>query len=73
MTSYSPPPPDAVEVEVVGAQFQWDMRYPGPDGVFGRVNPELISFETLAWRSIRTIQLLPTTVCSDEPARVASR
>ena len=43
---YSPPPPDAVEVEVVGAQFQWDMRYPGPDGVLGRVRPELISFET---------------------------
>lgn len=42
---YSPPPADAVEVEVVGAQFQWDMRYPGPDGVFGRVNPALISLE----------------------------
>ena len=23
------------------------MRYPGPDGVFGRVNPELISLENL--------------------------
>jgi len=42
---YSPPPPDAIEVEVVGAQFQWDMRYPGPDGVFGRVDPALISLE----------------------------
>jgi cytochrome c oxidase subunit 2 len=44
---YSPPPPDAVEVEVVGAQFQWDMRYPGPDGVFGRIDPALISLENL--------------------------
>jgi cytochrome c oxidase subunit II len=42
---FSPPPPDAVQVEVVGAQFQWDMRYPGPDGVLGRVRPELISLE----------------------------
>jgi cytochrome c oxidase subunit 2 len=44
---YAAPPPDAFEVEVVGAQFQWDMRYPGPDGVFGRVRPELISLENL--------------------------
>ena len=44
---FSPPPPNAVEVEVVGAQFQWDMRYPGPDGVFGRVRPELISLANL--------------------------
>ena len=44
---FSPPPPNALEVEVVGAQFQWDMRYPGPDGVFGRVRPELISLANL--------------------------
>jgi cytochrome c oxidase subunit 2 len=42
---YAAPPPDAFEVEVVGAQFQWDMRYPGPDGQFGRVLPELISLD----------------------------
>ncbi len=42
---YAAPPPDAFEVEVVGAQFQWDMRYPGPDGRFGRVDPALISLE----------------------------
>lgn len=42
---YAAPPADAFEVEVVGAQFQWDMRYPGPDGVFGRVRPELFSLE----------------------------
>ncbi len=44
---YSPPPADAFVVDVVGSQFQWDMRYPGPDGVFGRVKPELISVENL--------------------------
>lgn len=44
---YADAPPDALEVEVVGAQFQWDMRYPGPDGVFGRARPDLISLENL--------------------------
>jgi cytochrome c oxidase subunit 2 len=37
------PPPNALEVEVTGQQFQWNFRYPGPDGVFGRTKPELIS------------------------------
>lgn len=27
-----------IEVEVTGAQFQWYFRYPGPDGVFGRID-----------------------------------
>ncbi len=30
------PAPGAMKVEVVGQQFQWSFRYPGPDGVFGR-------------------------------------
>jgi cytochrome c oxidase subunit II len=29
---------DAVQVEVTGVQFQWYFRYPGADGVLGRVN-----------------------------------
>jgi cytochrome c oxidase subunit 2 len=29
-------PKDAMEVEVTGSQFQWDFRYPGKDGVFGK-------------------------------------
>lgn len=28
--------PGAMKVEVVGLQFKWSFRYPGPDGVFGR-------------------------------------
>jgi cytochrome c oxidase subunit 2 len=28
------PPPAGVEVEVTGRQFNWEMRYPGPDGVY---------------------------------------
>lgn len=36
------PPDDAVVVEVTGTQFVWHARYPGPDGEFGRLRPELI-------------------------------
>jgi cytochrome c oxidase subunit 2 len=39
------PPEDALVVEAVGAQFQWDFRYPGPDGQFGQFRPELYSLE----------------------------
>lgn len=31
------PAPGALEVEVTGVQFQWNFRYPGPDGKFGRI------------------------------------
>jgi len=37
------PPDDALVVEAVGAQFQWDFRYPGADGEFGEFRPELYS------------------------------
>lgn len=30
------PPADAVTVEVLAQQFLWNVRYPGPDGQFGR-------------------------------------
>ena len=36
---------DTIVIEAVGAQFQWDMRYPGPDGEFGAWRPELYSLE----------------------------
>ena len=39
---YGPLSDDALEVEVVGRQFSWIMRYPGADGVFGRTRPELV-------------------------------
>lgn len=41
----SPAPPEAVVVEVTGEQFAWNVRYPGKDGVFGRTNPQLITYE----------------------------
>lgn len=31
------PAPGALQVEVTGVQFQWNFRYPGPDGKFGRI------------------------------------
>src|SRR5215471_17959145 len=31
---------DPVQVEITGAQFQWYFRYPGPDGVWGRINAQ---------------------------------
>ncbi len=34
---------DAITVKVVAQQFQWNFHYPGPDGVFGRQDPTLIS------------------------------
>ncbi len=45
----SPAPADAFVVEVTGQQFAWNVRYPGPDGQFGRtdirkVNPPEFNF-----------------------------
>jgi cytochrome c oxidase subunit 2 len=38
------PPPGTPVVEVMGEQFVWNFRYAGPDGVFGKTDPALISF-----------------------------
>ncbi len=40
-------PDDAAEVEAVGQQWSWSFRYPGKDGVFGRVDPSLFSVDNL--------------------------
>src|SRR5437870_5424966 len=34
---------EAVVVHVTGEQFSWNVRYPGPDGKFGRTNIKLVS------------------------------
>jgi cytochrome c oxidase subunit II len=34
--------PQAMQVEAVGAQFQWYFRYPGKDATFGKTRPELV-------------------------------
>lgn len=36
-------PADAMPVEVLGKQFAWNFRYPGPDGKFGRTDIKLIN------------------------------
>ena len=38
--------PGAMQIEVTGKQFAWNMRYPGPDGKFGRLDPKLVSDST---------------------------
>jgi len=36
----------ALQIEVTAQQFAWNFRYPGPDGKFGRIKPELVSAST---------------------------
>lgn len=38
-----PPPETSEQIEVVAEQFAWNVRYPGPDGKFGRKNPALMN------------------------------
>jgi cytochrome c oxidase subunit 2 len=38
-----PTDPDVTRVRAVGQQFFWTFHYPGPDGKFGRVDPDLYS------------------------------
>ena len=35
--------PGALRVEVTGQQFAWNVRYPGPDGKFGRTDPKFVN------------------------------
>lgn len=41
-----PPKADALVVRVIAEQFNWNIHYPGPDGVFGRTKLELMDEET---------------------------
>lgn len=36
-------PTGTMEVQVTGEQFSWNFHYAGPDGVFGRTDPKLIT------------------------------
>lgn len=38
-------PADAMVVEITGQQFAWNVRYPGPDGVFGKTDGSKASQE----------------------------
>jgi cytochrome c oxidase subunit II len=43
LTRYAGPSPEAMQVEVVGEQFQWYFRYPGADAAFGTTSPALVN------------------------------
>ncbi len=40
---FTPPAPDAIQVQVQAQQFAFYFRYPGPDGKFGPLHPNLIN------------------------------
>ncbi len=39
---FQPARAGAIPVEVTGMQFAWYFRYPGPDGKYGKTNPQMI-------------------------------
>ena len=41
--NYMPPENQALNVRIVAEQFAWNIHYPGPDGIFGKTNPSLVS------------------------------
>ena len=41
-----PPESESVVVQVTGEQFAWNVHYPGPDGVFGQTDINLIDLQT---------------------------
>ena len=43
---YGDVPGDALVVDVAARQFEWIVRYPGPDGAFGRTEPAQINGQT---------------------------
>jgi cytochrome c oxidase subunit II len=40
---FTPPSADAMPIQVQAGQFAFYFRYPGPDGKFGAIHPEMIS------------------------------
>src|SRR5271163_3561864 len=42
----TPPSPNAMPIQVQAGQFAFYFRYPGPDGTFGPLHPELINEST---------------------------
>lgn len=40
-----PRPTDALTVDVIAEQFAWNIHYPGPDGIMGRREPELVDLQ----------------------------
>ncbi|PYY12164.1 MAG: cytochrome C oxidase subunit II [Acidobacteria bacterium] len=40
---FTPPKPDALKIQAQAGQFAFYFRYPGPDGRFGPIHPDLIN------------------------------
>jgi len=40
---FTPPAPNAMTVQVQAGQFAFYFRYPGPDGTFGAIHPEMVN------------------------------
>jgi len=40
---FTPPAADAVQIQAQAGQFAFYFRYPGPDGKFGQIHPEMIN------------------------------
>ncbi len=43
-----PPEKDSTVIRVMAQQFMWNVRYPGPDGTFGRADQQFVN-RTNAW------------------------
>ena len=57
------PGPDTVRIEVTENQFVFNFRYPGPDGKFGRLDPQRsIPLWETRLDLIPPIQLAPMTL-----------
>ncbi|MDE3066989.1 MAG: cytochrome c oxidase subunit II [Verrucomicrobiota bacterium] len=41
--SHFPPADKSTVIQIVAQQYAWNVRYPGPDGVFGREDMDLVS------------------------------
>jgi cytochrome c oxidase subunit II len=39
---FTPPKPDAIQIQAQAEQFAFYFRYPGPDGIFGSIHPDKI-------------------------------
>ena len=57
---FTPPAPDAIQVQAQAGQFAFYFRYPGPDGKFGPLHPEQISESTENFFGLDTTRSMST-------------
>lgn len=64
-------PKNAMQVEVTGHQFQWNFRYPGADGVFGKkyfrdIDPANSNTLGLIWKDNGALKQKADPACFDD-------